>query len=83
MGIFQSKKFRAALVAIVVAIGSHYIPGFPEGAATEVVAVLVAYIIGQGIADNGKEAALVEAVSKADPGIVESYVEATGKDLPF
>jgi len=51
----QSKKLRVTIVACIVAACSNYFQ--VDGATTEkIVGALIAYIIGQGIADHGKEA---------------------------
>jgi uncharacterized membrane protein YvlD (DUF360 family) len=55
MGIFKSKKFWAALVgAVVVSIAKQL--GIDDATAAKIAAMIVAYIIGQGIADAGKHA---------------------------
>lgn len=61
MELLKSKKFQALLVGLLVLLVQQYIPGLDETKATEVVALVVAYIIGQGLADFGKEKAKVEA----------------------
>lgn len=54
--IFKSKKFQAALTGIIVVIVTQFVPGLPEEATTQVVGLIIAYIIGQGLADLGKNA---------------------------
>ena len=58
--LLKSKKFQAAIIGVLVAILSHYVPGLPEDAANQVLTVIVAYIVGQGLADMGKERAKIE-----------------------
>ena len=53
---FNSKKFFAALTAALIIIFSEGL-GLTEDQATGIVQTIMAYLIGQGIADNGKEAA--------------------------
>lgn len=57
--LFSSKKFVAALVAMLVwiagKVGLHLSTEVISGA----IAPLLTYIVGQGIADQGKPAALV------------------------
>lgn len=55
MDLFKSKKFQMAIVGVLVAIVGHMIPEIDQAALTEVAAVIVAYLIGQGLADFGKE----------------------------
>ena len=60
MDLIRSKKFQAALVALLVTIAVHYIPGLAEVPLEAVLTPFVAYILGQGLADLGKERAKVE-----------------------
>lgn len=60
MDLLKSKKFQAALVGLIVVILLHTFPQLPEEAISEVVALIVAYIFGQGVADFGKEAAKIK-----------------------
>jgi uncharacterized membrane protein (DUF441 family) len=60
-GLFGSKKFVALLVGLAVAYLTRRGIVLPPDMVEEVVGIFVAYIIGQGIADNKKEAAKVEA----------------------
>lgn len=57
--LFSSKKFVAALVAMLVwiagKVGLHLSTEVVSGA----IAPLLTYIVGQGIADQGKPAAIV------------------------
>ena len=58
--LFTSKKFVAAIAGLVVAIlGSNEIL-IDQEALTTVLAPLMAYIVGQGVADIGKERAKIE-----------------------
>lgn len=50
------KKMLAAVVGIAV----QFIPGLSADAKDEVRNILIGYIIGQGVADMGKERAAVE-----------------------
>lgn len=58
MALLRSKKFRMALVALIVSVVLHFIPAMPEQAITEVLALAIAFIFGQGLADFGKASAL-------------------------
>lgn len=57
--LLKSKKFQAAVIGVVVVVAKHFVPELPEDAVVQVLAVLIAYIIGQGVADAGKEAAKI------------------------
>jgi uncharacterized membrane protein SirB2 len=56
MELIKSKKFQMAIVGIVVVIITSFIPEIDEKSLTEIVALIIAYIVGQGLADFGKEA---------------------------
>lgn len=57
---FTSKKFLAAVVgAIVVAFGQGV--GLSDEQSMKISAMVVAYIVGQGVADHGKEKVRLEA----------------------
>ena len=55
--IFKSKKFWGMVGAVVTAVGIAATGGQPWAAAgLEIAGLVSAWLIGQGIADNGKEA---------------------------
>jgi len=59
--LLASKKFRVAVLTVVGMIATKL--GVPESTVSELtllIAPLLAYIVGQGIADIGKEKAKVE-----------------------
>ena len=57
---FASKKFLATVLgAVVVALGSVF--GLSEDQTAKVAGMVGAYILGQGLADQGKEKAKQEA----------------------
>ena len=57
---FSSKKFLAAAIGcVVIALGSAL--GLSEDQSTKVAGLIVAYVLGQGMADHGKEKAREEA----------------------
>jgi hypothetical protein len=58
--LFSSKKFLVSLLTLILGIGSKFVPELKDLDPVELVTLLsplIAYIIGQGIADSGKEAA--------------------------
>lgn len=64
MDILKSKKFQAALIGLIVIVAKEFVPALDEVSITEMLMTLVAYIIGQGIADHGKEKAKIEKNGK-------------------
>jgi uncharacterized membrane protein (DUF441 family) len=58
--LLSSKKAVAAIAGVVVIGASRAGIVLPTEATHDLVAVVVAYLIGQGLADVGKEAAKVE-----------------------
>jgi len=57
---FSSKKFLAAAIGcVVIALGSAL--GLSEDQSTKVAGLIVAYVVGQGVADHGKERVKLEA----------------------
>jgi len=56
MKLLKSKKFQMAVAGLIVVIISHFIPDIDPIELKNVVYLIVAYIIGQGLADFGKEA---------------------------
>lgn len=55
MDLFKSKKFQMAVGGIIVVIVVQFVPEIDETALTEIVALIIAAIVGQGLADFGKE----------------------------
>ena len=54
--LFSSKKFTAMIIGIIATFLSTRF-GLPEEQVREIVALVIAYIIGQGVADMGKQTA--------------------------
>ncbi len=52
----EYKKLKMAISGIIIVIVTSYIPEIDEAALTKIVALIVAYIFGQGMADWSKEA---------------------------
>lgn len=55
-----SKKFIAAVAGILVALAARRGLNLDPDSVQNVIYVIVAYLVGQGIADHGKEAAKVQ-----------------------
>lgn len=74
---FTSKKFLATVIgALVVALGSAL--GLSEDQSTKVAAMICAYILGQSVADAGKEKAKIEAeLSGKSPSEKAAAIEAS------
>ena len=61
MELFKSKKFIMAMAGLAaVVVGHFYAPG--ADIIMQVAGIVSAYLISQGIADNGKSAALIDKV---------------------
>jgi hypothetical protein len=57
----KSKKLIAMIVGLILLIVRSVWPELAEMETTEIVQLIGAYIIGQGVADHGKEKAKIEA----------------------
>lgn len=51
----EKKKLKMAVAGIIVVVITSYIPEVDEAALTKIVALIIAYIFGQGLADFSKE----------------------------
>lgn len=49
------KKLKMAISGIIIVIVTSFIPEIDEVALTKIVALIMAYILGQGMADFSKE----------------------------
>lgn len=74
--LLASKKFVAAVVGIVLAIAGRYGFNLDPELVRELVYILIAYIIGQGIADHGKDAAKINAAVEVNPARAREMVKA-------
>ena len=57
---FQSKKAIAMMVGTVVALTGHIGLNLEPDAVAAILTPVMAYIVGQGVADHGKEKARME-----------------------
>jgi len=63
----KSKKFRVLIVGIVLAIGGKLGLNLDPILIKYVVGLCMAYLVSQGIADQGKEAAKINALNPKGP----------------
>jgi len=64
--LLASKKFTAMIIGIIATFMSDRF-GLPKEQMIQVIGLIISYIIGQGIADHGKEAAkIIEGVEPGD-----------------
>jgi uncharacterized protein YpuA (DUF1002 family) len=54
--IVTSKKALAAIAGVVIAATNRYGLQLPEEAVNQIIAAVIAYVVGQGLADFGKNA---------------------------
>jgi hypothetical protein len=59
--ILQSKKFQAAMAALIVAITAELAFNLDEQTVLTIISPILTYIGGQAIADIGKERAIIDA----------------------
>ncbi|MHC4749534.1 MAG: hypothetical protein ACYTFW_06620 [Planctomycetota bacterium] len=52
----EYKKLKMAISGIIIVIVTSYIPEIDEAALTKIVALIMSFIFGQGMADWAKEA---------------------------
>lgn len=77
--LLNSKKFIAAIIAAIVAIGARYGLNIDPELIRELVAIFVAYIIGQGLADRGKAAAQITAMAEISPSEAKAMIKDPNK----
>lgn len=59
--LFASKKFLMMLTGIIVAVGAKYGLQLDADLVNLIIGLIGVFILGQGIADNGKSAAQIKA----------------------
>ena len=62
--ISESKKVRALIAGLVVVLAGKIGLDFSEAEVLGVIGLICSYIVGQGVADMGKEKAKVEATER-------------------
>ena len=60
ISMLNSKKALAMIVGLLVSVGGRYGLDIPTEDLTAVLSPVLAYIVGQGVADVGKEKARIE-----------------------
>lgn len=65
-GLLSSKKFVATITGIIATLVAKIGWEVDGEALAAIVALIVSYVVGQGVADHGKEAAIVAAAAKQD-----------------
>lgn len=76
-----SKKFIAAVAGILITLLAKLKFDIPESTVQEIVGLVMAYVLAQGWADSGKEAAKIQAVSvQAVRDRENSYVSTPATD---
>lgn len=60
----KSKKLIAMIVGLILLVVRSVWPEMADMETAQIVQLIGAYIIGQGVADHGKEKAKVEAAQK-------------------
>jgi hypothetical protein len=73
-GLLGSKKFLMFLVTAAIVTIGHKI-GLDSEAVAELTAIGTAAILGQGIADHGKEAAKINAANPQPPASITAVGE--------
>ena len=58
--ILKSKKFWTAFSSVLVALAGHFGLDLDPSEITAILSPIMAYIVGQGVADLGKERAKIE-----------------------
>ena len=63
LSLARSKKFAALLAGLGATLAVNHLgldPAVAEDLSTKVVGLVMAYLLGQGVADHGKEKAIIE-----------------------
>jgi uncharacterized membrane protein (DUF441 family) len=72
-----NKKFIVAAAGVIIAFSAKHGLNLDPETTQYIVGIVIAYLIGQGIADNGKEAAKVNAVAEVSRSLdATSAIEA-------
>ncbi len=74
-GLLTSKKFMAAIVAMIVAAGTRYGLHLDPETVGVIIAPLIAYIVGQGMADRGKEATAIATLADINADAAERMIK--------
>jgi uncharacterized membrane protein (DUF441 family) len=80
--LLSSKKFIAAIIGIVIAIAGRYGFSLDPELVRELVYILIAYIVGQGIADHGKASAEIAVMGAISPTTAKEMIKDTEGKQP-
>ena len=80
--LLASKKFLVMLTAIAVAVASKLGLNLDPDMLTQIMAMAGTFIVGQGIADHGKEAAKINAAGATAPAVPEAPSPAPVVEAP-
>jgi hypothetical protein len=80
--LIASKKFIVMLVTIAVAVASKLGLNLDPDMLTQIIALAGAFIVGQGIADHGKEAAKINAAAANDNTPAPAAAAAPATETP-
>jgi len=80
--LIASKKFIVMLVTIAVAVASKLGLNLDPDMLTQIIALAGAFIVGQGIADHGKEAAKINAAAANDNTPAPATAAAPATETP-
>lgn len=72
LDLFTSKKFLAALTAVIIYVAGRFGFDLDPAVLDRIFAAFLVYVGAQGVADVGKSAAQVNAVSTSAPGSIEA-----------
>lgn len=64
--LFKSKKFVGMIVGMIVALAAKVGLEVDDETVTKLVMLAASYVLGQGIADHGKEAALISGGASSE-----------------
>lgn len=63
MSLLKSKKFLVSIAGVLSVVLMHYV-NIPEETSMKVFGIIISFVVGQGLADIGKEKAKIEKGEK-------------------
>ena len=73
--LFSSKKFLVMLSGIVITVASKLGLNIDPNTLNQILAIIAAYIVGQGIADHGKEAVIAQSRLAAAQAVTQTTTD--------